>query len=195
MALITYNDKTALNVNPSIADINKVKASDMNEIKSVVNENAASLVPTGSIMQFAGNQAPAGWIICDGSTISRTTYAELFSIIGTTFGSGDGSTTFNIPNLKGKVPVGLDTSDTDFDTLGETGGEKKHTMTVDELVSHTHTQDIKTFSDFGDAGQIPFTNQNVGTLYTNRPVVSNTGNGQPFNVMQPYLVVNYIIKY
>ena len=113
---ITYDDKVALNENPSVAEINKVTDNNMNEIKNTINTNT----PVGSISLFAGTTAPNGWLICDGSAVSRTTYANLFSVIGTTYGSGNGSTTFNIPNLKGKVPVGLDSSDTSFDTIGET---------------------------------------------------------------------------
>ena len=63
-------------------------------------------------------------MICDGRAVSRSDYSELFAVIGTTYGSGDGSTTFNLPNLKGRVPVGKDSSQTEFDTIGETGGSK-----------------------------------------------------------------------
>jgi len=98
--------------------------------------------PTGSIKMFAGSTAPYGHLLCNGSAISRTTYARLYAVIGTTYGVGDGSTTFNIPNLSGKVPVGSDSSDGDFNELGETGGEKTHTLTSSEsgLVGHNHTQ-------------------------------------------------------
>jgi microcystin-dependent protein len=78
---------------------------------------------------FAGSTAPTGWLLCDGTAVSRTTYSDLFAITSTTYGVGDGSTTFNLPNLKGRVPVGLDTSQTEFDVLGETGGAKTHTLT------------------------------------------------------------------
>ena len=97
--------------------------------------------PIGAITSYAGDTAPTNWLICDGSAISRTTYADLFDAIGTTYGIGDGSTTFNLPNLKGRVITGLDSSQTEFDTLGETGGEKTHTLTVNEMPSHTHIQD------------------------------------------------------
>jgi len=96
--------------------------------------------PTGSVTQFAGSSAPTGWLLCDGSAVSRTTYSTLFSLIGETYGVGDGSTTFNLPDLKGKIPVGYNSSDGDFDALGETGGAKTHTLTSDEMPSHTHTQ-------------------------------------------------------
>lgn len=89
-------------------------------------------IPVGGIVQFAGGSSPANWMLCDGTAISRTTYASLFSVLGTSYGSGDGSTTFNLPNLKGRIPVGRDASQTEFDVLGETGGTKASSA------NHTH---------------------------------------------------------
>ena len=193
MAQITYDDKVALNENPSVAEINKVTDDNMNEIKDTINTNT----PVGSISLFAGTTVPSGWLICDGSAVSRTTYANLFSVIGTTYGTGDGSTTFNIPDLQGRVPVGYKSSDTSFDTIGETGGEKTHTLTIDEMPSHSHsTIYIGSFS-----GGNPNTRTGYGynevalnrSSYGNS--VANTGGGQPHNNLQPYIVMNYIISY
>jgi len=92
----------------------------------------------GEIKLWTSDTLPsAKWLICNGAAISRTTYSALFTLIGTTYGAGDGSTTFNIPDLRGNVPVGKST-DTEFDTLGKKGGEKKHQLTVAELAAHTH---------------------------------------------------------
>ena len=66
------------------------------------------LVPIGSILAYSGSSAPSGWVMCDGAGISRTTYATLFGAIGTSFGVGDGSSTFNVPDLRGRVLVGKD---------------------------------------------------------------------------------------
>jgi microcystin-dependent protein len=100
-------------------------------------------VPVGAISPFAGATAPLGWRLCDGSAISRTGFAALFTLLGTTYGAGDGSSTFNLPNLKGRVPVGIDAAQTEFDTRGEVGGAKTVTLTAAEsgLPAHTHTAD------------------------------------------------------
>jgi len=99
---------------------------------------ARSLMPAGVILPYGGTAAPnAEWLLCDGTAKSRTTYAALFAAIGTAYGAGDGSTTFNIPNLQGRVPVGKNTGT--FATLGATGGEEAHQLTSNELAAHTHT--------------------------------------------------------
>lgn len=148
--------------------------------------------PIGAITSYAGSIAPTNWLICDGSAISRTTYADLFDAIGTTYGVGDGSTTFNLPNLKGRVITGLDSSQTEFDTLGETGGEKAHTLTIAEMPSHKHNMRVKQnasgFSDGYPAGG------NTYEYSNNEYPIQNTGGGQPHNNLQPYITLNYIIK-
>ena len=193
MAQITYDDKVALNENPSVAEINKVTDDNMNEIKDTINTNT----PVGSISLFAGSTAPTGWLICDGSAVSRTTYANLFSVIGTTYGTGDGSTTFNIPNLKGKVPVGLNSSDTSFDTLGETGGEKEHTLSVDEMPSHNHDGGILINNQTPGGARYYFSSTSTtnGTNASNSLIIGNRGGDGAHNNLQPYIVMNYIISY
>ena len=82
---------------------------------------------TGAIVMWPTATVPTGYLLCDGQAVSRSTYADLFAVIGTSFGAGDGSTTFNVPNLKGRQVVGRDAAQAEFDTLGETGGAKTHT--------------------------------------------------------------------
>lgn len=148
--------------------------------------------PIGAISPYAGSIAPTNWLLCDGSAISRVTYADLFNVIGTTYGAGNGSTTFNLPNLNGRVPVGQDTNDNDFDKLGETGGEKTHTLTIDEMPSHKHDMKVKqnasSFSDGYPAGG------NTYEYSESDYPIQNTGGGQPHNNLQPYITLNYIIK-
>ena len=85
-------------------------------------------------MPFAGTTAPQGCLFCDGSAVSRTTYAALFEVIGTTYGEGDGSTTFNIPDLSGRVVIGVSNTH----ALGTTGGSETVTLTADQMPAHTH---------------------------------------------------------
>lgn len=111
-------------------------------------------LPLGTIIDYAGSTDPSPptgtWLLCDGRAISRATYVDLFTIIGTTFGTGDGSTTFNIPDLRGRVGAGPDDMGTAAgsanrltaaDALGNASGAEKHTLTTGEMPSHTHTQD------------------------------------------------------
>lgn len=219
--------------------------------------------PTGSIAMFAGASAPAGHLLCDGSLVSRSAYSTLFGVIGTAYGVGDGTTTFALPNLKGKVPVGRDSADTQFDVLGETGGAKTHTLTAAEMPVHTHTQNAHTHvqdahnhtqnshghtqnshdhtiaahahaADSGTLGytaafatgtkdgitnnatafgrttgsstpnigsstatNVATTPTNVAATATNQSATAtnqNAGNGDAHNNLQPYIVMNYIIK-
>lgn len=88
----------------------------------------------GSIIPFAGSTIPEGFLVCNGAAVSRDIYADLFSVIGTTFGAGDGLNTFNLPNLVGRVAM----CDSVNYTLGASGGEETHTLTSTELASHSH---------------------------------------------------------
>lgn len=96
-------------------------------------------VPAGCIMMAGGTTIPYGWLKCQGQAVSRTIYAALFAAIGTTHGVGDGSTTFNLPNIQGRVPLGANGSDVDFNAIGKTGGEKTHVLSIAETPSHAHT--------------------------------------------------------
>lgn len=99
-------------------------------------------LPVGIIQAYAGSTVPgANWLFAQGQAVSRSTYSALFGVVGTTYGAGDGSTTFNLPNLQGRIPVGRDTGQVEFDVLGETGGAKTHTLTLGEMPSHSHVQD------------------------------------------------------
>lgn len=162
---------------------------------------------TGEIKMWPVNTVPNGWLPADGSEVSRATYAALFDILGTTFGVGNGTTTFNVPNMKGRVPVGYDTGQTEFDTVGETGGEKTHVLTSAEMPSHTHVQNshAHTFQGNGaltDGSTGASYVVNSGSFYGFRAqqmasataVNQNTGGGGAHNNLQPYMTVRYIIK-
>ena len=88
----------------------------------------------GEIKPYAGSDEPTGWLKCDGRAISRTTYSALFNVIGTTYGSGDGSTTFNLPDMRDRFPVGVGSSY----ALNDKGGANTVTLNTNQMPSHTH---------------------------------------------------------
>ena len=155
--------------------------------------------PIGAIIDYVGTSAPTSWLMCYGQAISRSTYADLFTIIGTAYGIGDGSTTFNLPDLRGRVTAGKDnmggssadrltnlSGGLDGDILAATGGSESHTLTIAQMPSHTHNTQTSA-SGFGNN-----TGPNSGTL--NVPTSSTGGDGAHNNV-QPTIIVNKIIKY
>lgn len=166
----------------------------------------------GEIKMWAGNTIPDGWLLCDGSEVSKTTYPNLYEAIGDLWGVPNNSSNFKLPNLNGKVPVGYDSSDTDFATVGHTDGEKTHTLSVTEIPSHRH----KPYHDGDRLLEYNYsaTGQGVGERkvaaassgnYT-APVVNSsstdwagadytgyTGGGAAHNNLQPYAVIKYII--
>ena len=134
-----------------------------------------------------------GWLLCDGSVVSRTTYSELFNAIGLSYVEEgyewQDEERFPLPNGKGRTLVGKDSTDTDFNTLGKTGGEKTHKLTVDEMPSHKHSM------NFGDSAG----GDGSGFVYSstsgnNNVFMLETGGGQAHNNLQPYLAENFIIK-
>jgi len=175
-------------------------------LKNEQNETTI-IVPVGTILPFASSIIPSGFLLCDGSEVSRTTYSELFNVIGTTYGSGNGSTTFNLPNLKGRVLVGLDSSQSEFNNLGKTGGSKTHTLSISEIPSHNHSLTGVNNNNFtvqagmgaGVSG-IPnnvsgWGSYNQAHWFTGSFTTVYVGGGQPHNNLQPYLTINFIIKY
>ena len=177
----------------------------------------AESLPAGGLIPYAGATAPAGWLLCFGQAISRTVYSTLFTAIGTTYGVGDGSTTFTLPDMRGQVTAGLDNMggtsrnrvvDTDADVLGgeigDSGGHTHgaHALTEAEMPSHSHTTGLynrstSQESPIGPVIEIDYYDQSSGQTST-----GTTGGGSPGaghthtseEALQPTIFLNYIIK-
>ena len=151
--------------------------------------------PVGAILPFGGSNPPSGYLLCDGQAVSRSYYAELFTIIGTSFGTGDGSTTFNVPDLKGKTTVGLNSSDTDFNAIGKSGGEKTHKLTVSEMPKHNHVSNSLPYAsaDVNGVNRLA-ASSGGGTNFTVKTQIVDAGGDGSHNNLQPYVTTNYIIK-
>lgn len=179
-------------------------------------------IPTGTFLPFGGTSAPSGFLLCDGTAYSRTTYAALFAVIGTAFGSGDGATTFNVPDLRGRAPWGLDnmggvdagrisSSVTGRNTRGASGGAStatlaeanlpahSHTGTTSSNGDHSHTVPIQTNAEggAGGAGRMVTggtTSTSTAGAHTHTFTTSTVGSGAPFVIMPPVIFCNWIIK-
>jgi len=163
------------------------------------------LLPPGMITQFVGANAPYGWLVCNGQSVSKELYPDLFAVIGTIYGPST-LTNFTLPDFRDRVPVGNSTNY----ALGNTGGAATHTLSISEIPSHTHTindpghshsyvnninnQNTDNAFSTETAADDADLQQTTGTSTTGI-TINSTGGGGAHNNMQPYLVVNYIIKY
>ena len=183
---------------------------------TLVNENfdkidATSI--TGVIQMYAGSTAPSGWLICNGQAVSRTTYAALYAVIGTTYGAGDGSTTFNVPNLVNKTVRGSN-------SLGKTGGSDTVTLSTAQMPAHTHdggsltaasagahTHSINRPSGAGSLGAVSpawntkehivwngMVNSAGAHTHTISGATASVGSGSAVTITNPYIMLHYIIK-
>lgn len=156
---------------------------------------ASDTLPIGSMVPYGNVNPPTGWLVCDGRAISRTVYADLFAVIGTSYGEGDGTTTFNLPNKKGRVSAGYDNANSKFDAIGKKLGEETHTMSVAELATHTHHFTSGVASVIGNGiSTDAITDHSPSTDGLGATDLTTTGNSQPFNIIQPTEVDQWIIK-
>lgn len=162
-----------------------------------------TFVPAGAVLPYAGTSAPTGYLFCFGQNVSRTTYADLFAALGTTYGSGNGSTTFTLPDLRGRVAAGKDNmggtsanrltggsaAGLNGDTLGGTGGAQEVALSSDQLASHNHSV------AYNGTFQAAF-DEDTGTfvLRSGSSTTGNRGSGDAHSNVQPTLILNYIIK-
>jgi len=157
----------------------------------------------GELICYAGDISPdVKWLVCDGSSLLRTDYPDLFNVIGTAYGAADG-THFNLPDLRGRVPLGAGNGPSlSSYIIGDSGGEESHTLILSETPTHSHT----------DAGHIhgesiavpsvgaaitgvpvPSATPGVGVTGSGSAALSSAGSGGAHNNRQPYLAINYLI--
>lgn len=159
--------------------------------------------PIGAVTAFAGAAAPAGWLIADGSAVSRTTYALLFALLSTTYGAGDGSTTFNLPDLRGRAPIGVSGGH----ARGASGGAETTTLSTSQLPAHdhgsvgdhTHTVQSYTVDDRTKAASLfstllPTPSGTNTSSAAGGHTHSSVGSGASVPIMSPYLTLPYIIR-
>jgi len=133
---------------PSTTSIGSVTSTELGYVDGVTSSiqaqfNALDVLPKGMISPFAGSSAPTGWLLCNGSAVSRTTYSALFAVIGTTYGAGDTTTTFNLPDLLGRVPMGAGAgTDLTARTLGAELGVESVTLTAAQSGSPSHDHGV-----------------------------------------------------
>lgn len=148
-------------------------------------------VVTGAILAFGGTSAPSGYLLCDGSLVSRTTYAALFAAIGTNFGVGDGSTTFGLPDLRGRTPIGTGQgSGLTNRTIGQKVGAETHQLTLAQLPAHSHTINAPVAGS-ADCPQFVTNTKQSGAA---SGATNSAGSNQAHNNMQPSQVCTFIIK-
>ena len=163
-------------------------------------------VSSGFILPFGGGTLPSGWLECDGAAVSRSTYSDLFAIIGTTYGAGDGSTTFNLPDLQGRVIMGQGGSNAnrtpaDLENIGDTFGSQNHSLQVSELPSHNHAA-TTTYNPVNGSSRNDNTSSAINATgrrtrfggISFKTTISNTGANEAHNNIQPSIVINYLIK-
>ena len=176
-------------------------------------------MPTGAVVPFGGSSAPTGFLLCAGQAVSRSTYSALFGVISTTYGTGDGSSTFNLPDLRGRVVAGQDdmggssadrltgqTGGVNGDTLAATGGAETHALTEAQLASHSHaaameqnSSDESGITRVGLGRSLSDRDNNYRTSVSvgggaDQLLIANTGSGSAHNNVQPTIILNYIIK-
>ena len=168
-------------------------------------------IPTATIVPWSSASVPSGFLECDGSNVSRTTYSALFAIVGTTYGTGDGSSTFGLPDLQDNVAVGKSGTKALASTggantvtsTGNVGGSTANaTLSTAQLASHSHPMTTNTYPTASNNKIRSAGVQNAGTANTNNTGsgtghqhnMSATFTGDSTSVIQPYLTIIYIIK-
>lgn len=208
---------------PGVGNSDAVNVAQLNAVSSSLNSNIASLNSTintqavtlaslsstvgaipnsyvaGDYKTSAQNMDHGKWLLCDGRAVSRTTYQNLYNILGTTFGVGDGSTTFNLPNPQGRSPVAAGQGATvdggglgTLRQMGQQGGFESHALTISEMPSHSHTYTSNTITNDASLSLL-----GTGNRVSAQPVAtsSSTGGGAAHSLMHPFIVLGSVFIY
>lgn len=174
------------------ANTNEIETLKTN-VENIRNVCIIESLPIGIMMAYgSATNVPSNWLVCDGSAVSRETYSDLFNVIGTSYGEGDGQTTFNLPNKMGRVSVGLDINAEEFNAVGLKGGEKEHFLTIEELPQHHH--DLKASTSYGSKAEGIVLGSDSTPDYLTDAGMNRVGNNEAHNNLQPYEVDVWIIK-
>ena len=190
----------SVTVNPTAAELNYVVGvtsaiqTQLNTLTTDTATNTAAIAAlegseVGDIKLRSAATAGSDWLECNAQAVSRTTYATLFALIGTTYGTGNGSTTFNLPDLRGRVPVGVGTGDATDATafsLADKDGAETHTLTVAEMPAHTHSVGNQSTASHDGSGNVSAT-PGAGTT-------GSTGGDGAHNNLQPSLALHFFIR-
>ncbi len=174
------------------------------ELRDLVDAIKRLMQPIGLVKMTARAMPPANWLLCDGAAVSRTTYAALFQVIGTRYGAGNGTTTFNLPDLRGVIPRGKQSAQ----QLGATGGAETKTLQSANIPPHAHltgdhyhsftSVDVTGASSgaggFASPANPVFATFSTPTRGTSGGSIAATGGNQPFDAMNPFLSVHFIIR-
>lgn len=152
--------------------------------------------PVGAVVEWWSDIIPEGWLICNGQTLNKSDYPDLYKAIGDKYTPVASSTTFNLPNHNGRAPVGVDSNDSDFGTIGAMYGEKEHKLTEPEMPSHYHTyvSPQHYYGEVGDDGNtILGTNTTTTQRWSDR-ATTWAGGSKSHNNTQPSIATYFIIK-
>lgn len=188
-------------VNGDPMDADNDLAAVVQKLLNMMGGSLQTATPTGTVASYAGNAAPDGWLLCDGRAVSRSTYPALFNVLGTRYGAGDSSTTFNLPDLRGRVSLGAGQGiNLSSRPLASTGGEEAHALTLAEMPAHSHLAPTAN-STLGGGFEVPdAASANGGTGgyqaydYVGAAPTQSTGGNAAHNIMQPYITLNYIVR-